>query len=167
VEVGVDLLAGDERLAPQTAGPPAAQQDAEPVDLEAVLPVQGVTDDLFVLPAHQEEGGVAVEEVMLAGPLPDEVPRVIRVHAQDAAPLAGGRLELARMLADAGARGEGQVVRVVARPGRHEADAIRAAVGRVAESLDGSRLAALTPELPADRDVRERVPGGRVAHPEC
>src|SRR5262249_6038122 len=132
VEIRVKLGAGDDRLTPETAGPPAAQQDAEPVDLEAVPPGQRPADDLFGLPAHQEEGGIAVEEVMLAGALPDEVPRVIPVHAQDAAPLAGRRLELAGMLADDVALAERQVVGVIARPGRHEADSIGAAVRRVA-----------------------------------
>src|SRR5205807_694393 len=102
-------------------------------------------------------GGVAVEEVMLAGALPNEVPRVFLVHAQDTPPPAGGRLELARMLADDVALAEGYVVRVLARLRRHESDAIRAAIGGVAEPLNGRHIAALTLEPPADRDVGERV----------
>ena len=75
------VAVGDDRLAPEAAGAAAAEQDAQPVDLEAMLAVEGVADDLLVLPAHQEEGGVAVEEVVLAGALPDEVPGVVLVHA--------------------------------------------------------------------------------------
>ena len=156
VEIGVEVRVGDDRLAPEAARPAARQQDAEPIDLEAVLPVEGVADDLFVLPAHQQKGGVAVEEVMLAGALPDEVPGVILVDAQDAA-TAGGRLELAGMVRMTSPWRKDNRVGVGARLRGHEADAIGAAVGRVAEALDGRRLAALTLELAADRDVREGV----------
>src|SRR5581483_4846056 len=100
---------------------------------------------------------VAVEEVVLAGPLPDEVPRVVLVPAQNAAALAVGRLELAGVRAGDVAVAEGHVVGVLARLARHEADAIGAAVGRVAEALDGRYVAALAPELPGDRHVGERI----------
>src|SRR5262249_1699190 len=57
---------------------------------------------------------------------------------------------------------ERNLVSVPARPGRHETDAVSAAVGRVAKSLDGYWRAALGPELPGEGDVGERVLGGRL-----
>ena len=87
------------KLSPVMTGSPqkvigrAGQQHAHAVDLQLVQALDGVLDDPLVAPAHQPEGRGAVEEVVLAGAFPDEMPGVSGIHADGAAPVAVGRLE--------------------------------------------------------------------------
>src|SRR5208282_4879197 len=99
-------------------------------------PINAELNHVIVAPADEPVGRGTVEEVVLAGALPDEMPRILRVDAQDTAAmcfdgqkLAGGRSgEVVLLVSDR--------VLVAASDRRHEADAESASVGGVAEALD-------------------------------
>src|ERR1041384_3976842 len=106
-------------------------------------PVDRGLDDAIVGPAHQPVGGRAVEEVMLAGPFPDEVPAMLRVDADrsatparyDAKCAACGFLPPSLPIFNR--------IGVVARAARHESDPEHTAVVCIAESVDLPVLVAI------------------------
>src|SRR5262249_1539520 len=144
-------------LAPEAVAGPAVEQHADAVDLVALEAVEAGADDGLVLPAHEQEGGGAVEEVVLAGPLPDEVPGAVPVHPQDAAAVGadcrGGALV---GLALAGSL-VGDRILIAPRPRRHVADPEQGAVVGVTEAIDGDGLVPLALEAATHAHLGERV----------
>src|SRR5213075_2166115 len=89
------------------------------------------------------ERGRAVEEVMLAGPFPNEVPGIRRIDANRPISLTGRCLESARMFCLGGALPIGCGVGVVSGRRRHKPNAKHAAVRGIAETFDGLSVASI------------------------
>ena len=64
-------------------GPTARQERSNPVHFEPMQSVNDPADHAIVRPGHQEESRGAVPEVMFSGALPQEMPRIPRINAQD------------------------------------------------------------------------------------
>ena len=117
-------------------------------------------NDVIVAPADEPVGGSAVEEVVLAGALPDEMPRILRIDAENATAMrfdglefAGGGLSKASLLVSDG-------VLVAAGDGGHEADAENAAIGGIAEAFDVPMVGPVGRfECAGERSVSEAVAG--------
>ncbi len=93
-------------------------------------------DDVVIPPTHQPVGGGAVEEIMLAGTLPDKVPAVLRIDPDGTTAATVAHME------SAGGRRRGPCltvlhgVGIVARESRHEPDAVHASIIRVAKPVN-------------------------------
>lgn len=136
----------------------AGDKHAHPVDLEVVEPVDSVSDDLLVAPTHHPEGCGAVEEVVLARAFPNEMPGVLAIHANRAAPVAVGRLKLSREFLLDVALTIRNGIGILAGSRGHEADAEYAAIRRIAESFDvDGVLCACLSERSLERRIDERV----------
>src|SRR5580765_2595690 len=61
---------------------------AYPVNLQIVQPFYCRSDHIFIAPSNQPVSSGAIKEIMLAGPLPYEVPTVLRVDAYRPAAMA-------------------------------------------------------------------------------
>ena len=68
---------------------------AHAIDLEPMQAVDAVLNDVVVAPVDQPVGGGAIEEVVLSGSLPDEVPRILRIDGEEAAAMRFDGLECA------------------------------------------------------------------------
>src|SRR5207253_146004 len=82
-----EIGAGHDRLAPEDVRR-AGEQHAHSVDLKPMQALDGVVDGPLITPAHQPEGGGAVEKIVLACPLPNEVPGVLGINPDRASPVA-------------------------------------------------------------------------------
>ena len=155
------------RLAVHSVGPPA-QQHAQAIDLQPVQPFQAGADHPLVAPAHQPEGRRAIEEVMLPGAFPDEVPGIAGVHADRPAPPAGGGVKRPSVVFLGALPGVPDRVGVVARLRWHKADLEERAVGGVAKAVHIHALArAGQAERAGHQCVRKRVSGNRRTHPQA
>src|SRR5579871_1918678 len=136
-------LSDHDRLAKKGGGLPAGEGHTQPVDFEPVQPIDAVLNGVVITKADQPIRGGSVEEVVLPGSLPDEVPWVLGIYREEAALLCfdgaesarGGLCETALLVGDG--------VLVIAGKGGHEADAEESAVGGVAEAIDGPTMAAV------------------------
>jgi len=129
-----EVVSHHHRFAVEEVGA-AGDGHAQAIDLQPVQPLQAVVDDPVVLPSHQPVRGGAVEEVVLARALPDEVPRILRIDADGAATVAVVGMKRAREVFLENALPVPHGIAIVARLGRHEADAVYAAVLGVAEAF--------------------------------
>ena len=129
-----EVVAGHHRLAPVDVGGPVDER-ADAVHLQAAQPIDDRLDDAVVAPSGDPEGRGAVEEIVLARAFPDEMPRVVLVHADWTTTMTVGRVERAGHALLECALMVGDLIRVVAGSGRHEADPEDAAVRRHRRSL--------------------------------
>ena len=151
-----EILSGHNGFAPVYVRG-ARNQNAHPVDLQAVQTFDAVVDVPIVTPPHEPEGGGPVEKVVFSRPLPNEMPRVLRVDADGAAAVTVRRAECSRVRFLKTALPVHQGISVVPGGGGHEADAEDAAIGGITEAAHFELLAAsCLPKLPFDSDVQKR-----------
>src|SRR5262249_12747556 len=121
-----------DRLAVEHAGP-SRNRYPNPIDLQPVEPFDTRLDDLVIPPTDEPVRGCPVEEVVLAGTFPDEMPSVPGIDPDRAAEAAVARMKRA---------GRGRVrpplaiidrVDIVARRRWHESNAVYASVLSVAK----------------------------------
>ena len=159
------VLVDHHRLAEHRECFAADDRHAHAVDLEAVKTVDGVLNHAIVAPADQPIRSGAVEEEVLAGALPDEVPGILRIDAeQPAAVRFCSRECAARRFLEASLL-VGERVLVVACDRRHEADPEGGAVRGITEAFDIPVLSAIGSfECAGESCVFERVAGVRRAY---
>ena len=146
-------------------GGAAIEENPDTVDFPAMIPVEHVANDLVILPAHKQEGGGSVPEIMFARPGPDKMPRISRVNAQRAAPSASRSFEGATEGLKEAALLEMHRVSVVSRAGGHEAQAVEAAIGRVAEPGQFGRMGIIgLAKLAPHSDIRKGIRGVGITH---
>ncbi len=114
-------------------------------------------------PARQPVRGGAVEEVMLARPLPDEVPGMFRVDANGTFAMIISRVKDARGLFLKWPLAISDFVLVLTGRGRREADPVNRSVRRITESFRLQLLATVyRRENSGHRHIRERIVRIRV-----
>src|SRR5207247_5560871 len=119
-----------------------------------------VINDPVFFPTCQPKRGGAVEEVVLACPLPDEVPRVLGIDADWASPVALRSFERARAVGLETPLPVGYRTGVVTRRRRHEADPEHATIRRVATTFHSRPISSIPPpEISAPR-CRGDLSGG-------
>src|SRR5579872_6602899 len=97
-----------DRLAEEGGCLSAGDGHTQPIDLEPMEAIEGVLNGVVVAKAYQPIRRGSVEEVMLTGSLPDEVPRVLGIDGDEAALLSfdgaesagGGSCETALRVGD-------------------------------------------------------------------
>src|SRR5262249_5185710 len=106
-------------------------------------------------PAHEPKRCGAIEIVVFTRAFPDEMPRILWIHAYGPFPAAWRGIESARMSFLEVALAIRQRISVIPGRRRHESDAKDGAVGRVAKAIHGDSL------LLADFAKRTRQRGFR------
>src|SRR5438093_9669172 len=86
IQTDTKSAAGNDRLAPKMAGL-GRQHRPYSINLQTMETIDDASDDLLVIPPHQEEGCRSIPKVMLARTFPDEVPGMRRVHPKDSPPI--------------------------------------------------------------------------------
>ena len=130
------VLVDHDRLAEHGDCLAAGDRHAHAVDLEPVKTVDGVLNHAIIAPAHQPVRSGAVEEEVLPGALPDEVPGILRVDAEQPAAVRFCSRECAARRFLKASLLVGERVLVVACDRRHEADPEGGAVGGITEAFD-------------------------------
>src|SRR5690348_15658064 len=85
----------DYRLAPKTQAGPSGQERAYSINLQPMQAIDALLNYFFIRPAHQQESGCAVQEIVLSRSLPNEVPWIFRVNAHNAATVSVNGFERA------------------------------------------------------------------------
>jgi hypothetical protein len=128
-------------------------------------PIDAIPDDAVVAPAHQPVCSSAIKEIVLAGPFPNEMPRVMRVHANGSAPVGVAGVERACGNLRETPLPVSHRVSVIAGGGRHEPDAKDVTVHLVAEALNLPVLrAAGGPKLAGKAGIHKGVVCIRGVH---
>src|SRR6266403_5159591 len=106
-------------------------------------PLDAVLDGMLIAPVHEPVRGGSVEEEMFSGPLPKEVPRILRIDPDHSPPVDIYRPESsARSLLEIALPvGDGILIAAWAR--RHEADAKNAPIRGLEDSFHVPALLAV------------------------
>jgi len=156
LEVKVEAAAGHNRLAPRSIIIAAVEEHSQPIHAQSSEAVDDAADGR-VVPPHQVVRGRAIQQEVLAVTLPDEVPGMLGVDAEDTLASHVDGLKTARLPPFIGALAERDHVLVGAGLARREADAVEGTVHGVAEPIDIQPHAARSAEGARHLDVNEGV----------
>src|ERR1035441_6410723 len=137
---------------------PSSESDAHAIYLECSQAIDAVLNRLFIAPPQKPVGCRSIEEIVLTGPLPNETPRVSRVNADRTFPMLIRCCEVAGLIFCRAASFQRNMKRVRARLGRHESDAVKTSVGRIAKPHDKHFLWGTGGfKIAGERCIRKRV----------
>src|SRR5947209_485374 len=127
-QVGV-IVASHHRLSEKQI---ASARDGDPnaVYLQAVQAIYAVTNDALVFPTCQPISGSAVEEIVFARALPNEMPSILRIYPDGTFPMSIGGVESTSVFFVKRSLPVRHGVFVVTLGRRHETNTVQCTIGR-------------------------------------
>src|SRR5262249_1092127 len=128
------IIASHYRLPPQTVGS-SRNQYSNSIDLHPRQKIDPVVDRSLLAASPQKKRRCPLGKVVLSCTLPDEMPRVLGIHADGPPAMSIGSTEFSCLLRLESTLAVGNRIGIFAGRRRHEANAKYASVSRVAKAF--------------------------------